>query len=149
MIDGVVITPLKQILDERGKIMHFMRADDPEFNAFGEVYFSQVVPGAIKAWHIHRDMELNYVVPVGRIKMVLYDAREDSKTKGELMEIFLGPENYQRVKVPPKVWNGFKGIGLEPALVANCASHGHTKDEIDRMDPFDPAIPYDWSLKHG
>lgn len=149
MIDGVLLTPLRQILDERGKIMHMLRADDPAFIQFGEIYFSCVYPGAIKAWHVHKVMTLNYAVPVGRIKLVLYDSRPDSPTRNELMELFLGPDNYQRVTVPPLVWNGFKGVGTKMALVANCATHAHDPSEIERLDPFHPSIPYDWSLHHG
>lgn len=148
MIDGVIVTPLKQILDERGKIMHMMRCDVDGFKGFGEIYFSCVHPGAIKGWHIHKEMVLNYAVPHGNIKFVLYDDRVGSATRGELQEIFMGPDNYCLVTVPPMVWNGFKGIGQEMAIVANCASIAHRADEIDRLDPFDPSIPYNWEIKH-
>jgi len=148
MIDGVKVTPLKQILDERGKVMHMLRNDSEVFQGFGEIYFSCVYPGAIKAWHIHKKMTLNYAVPHGNIKFVLYDDRSDSPTRGELQEIFLGPDNYCLVTVPPMVWNGFKGIGTEMAIVANCATIPHDSEEIDRLDPFDPSIPYDWEIKH-
>lgn len=148
MIEGVIITPLKQILDERGKIMHMLREESPGFDGFGEIYFSCVHPGAIKGWHIHKEMVLNYAVPHGNIKFVLYDDRPDSPTRGELQEIFMGPDNYCRVTVPPMVWNGFKGIGKEMAIVANCTNIGHRADEIDRLDPFDPSIPYNWDIKH-
>ncbi len=149
MIDGVTVTPLRKIPDERGTIMHMLRNDSPVFEQFGEIYFSTVYPGVIKAWHIHKKMILNYAVPHGRIKMVLYDDREGSPTKGEVQQIFLGADNYALVTVPPLVWNGFKGMGTEAAIVANCASIPHDPEEIDRLDPFDPSIPYDWSLKHG
>lgn len=148
MISGVLVTPLRQIPDERGKIMHMLRNDAPHYEAFGEIYFSLVHAGAIKAWHIHSEMTLNYAVPVGKIKMALFDDREGSLTQGELMEVFLGPDNYQLVTVPPLVWNGFKGIAPD-SLVANCATIPHRADEIDRLDPFTPRIPYDWELKHG
>ena len=149
MIDGVVVTPLRQIVDERGKVMHMLKADAPHFQAFGEIYFSCVHPGAIKAWHLHHRMVINYAVPVGKIKLVLYDDREGSPTRGELMELFLGPDHYHLVTVPVGVWNGFKGIGTETALVANCATIPHDPAEIVRMDPFSPTIPYDWALRHG
>lgn len=149
MIDGVKVTSLKQILDERGKVMHMLRRDDPHFEQFGEIYFSCVYPGAIKAWHRHKKMTLNYAVPYGEIKLVLYDNRANSPTRGDLMELFLGPDNYQLVTIPPKVWNGFKGVGTRTSIVANCATLPHDPDEIERMDPFDNDIPYDWSLKHG
>lgn len=148
MIAGVKITPLRQFLDERGKVMHMLKVGDPAFQQFGEIYFSCVYPGAIKGWHIHKEMTLNYAVPHGNIKFVLYDERPESPTRGEIQEIFMGPDNYYLVTVPPMVWNGFKGIGNETAVVANCATIPHSPDEIDRRDPFDPSIPYDWALKH-
>lgn len=148
MIEGVRITPLKQILDERGKVMHMLRNDAAHFIGFGEIYFSCVHPSAIKAWHIHKRMTLNYAVPHGNIKFVLYDDRPASPTKGEVQELFLGPDNYCLVTVPPLVWNGFKGIGTETAIVANCATIPHDPSEIERRDPFDPSIPYRWDLKH-
>ncbi len=149
MIDGVIITPLRQIVDERGKVMHMLRSDAAHFQGFGEIYFSAVNPGAIKAWHIHERMVLNYAVPHGQIKFVLYDDRPESPTCGEVQEIFMGPDNYVLVTVPIRVWNGFKGIGAVPALVANCATIPHDPDEIRRMDPFDPGVPYDWAIRHG
>lgn len=149
MIQGVSIHPLKQIPDERGKIMHMLRRDDPWFEKFGEIYFSVVYPGVIKGWHFHKIMTLNYAVVSGAIKLVLYDDREGSPTKGEIQEIFTGEETYSLIAVPPKVWNGFKGGGLQPAIVANCATEPHDPSEIVRMDPFSEKIPYDWNLRHG
>lgn len=147
MIDGVEIIPLKQICDERGKVMHMLRNDAPHFDKFGEIYFSLVYPGVVKGWHIHEKMTLNYAVVKGMIKVVLYDDRKDSKTKGELMEIFIGESNYCLVKIPPFVWNGIKGVGTEPAILANCATVPHNPSEIKRKDPFTKDIPYDWDLK--
>lgn len=148
-IVGVRIVPLRKIPDERGVVMHMLRADQSHFQQFGEIYFSGVYPDAVKAWHLHKAMALNYAVPVGMIKLVLYDDRTDSRTRGQLMELFLGEANYCLVIVPPRVWNGFKGIGDHMALVANCATLPHDPHEIERCDPTDPRIPYDWALKHG
>ncbi len=148
MIDGVVIKPLRVIPDERGKVMHMMKATDAEFARFGEIYFSTVNPGVVKGWHLHHEMVINYAVPMGQIKLVLFDDRPTSKTKGEVQEIFVGDGNYALVQVPIEVWNGFKGCGVAPALVANCATIPHDPSEIVRLDPFKNHIPYDWSLKH-
>lgn len=147
MIAGVTIHPLRQILDERGKIMHLLRSDAPHFQSFGEIYFSWVNPGVVKAWHWHERMVLNYAVPVGNIKLALYDDRPESPTRGEIQEIFLGPDHYALVTIPAQVWNGFKGIGVMPAMVANCSTIPHDPTEIKRRDAFDPAIPYDWEVK--
>jgi dTDP-4-dehydrorhamnose 3,5-epimerase len=149
MIDDVEIIPLKQIPDERGKIMHMMRSDDPVFEKFGEIYFSWVYPGKVKGWHLHKSMILNYAVIVGSVKLVLYDNRSDSSTKGEIMELFPGESNYVLIKVPPGIWNGFKGLGVIPAIVANCASEPHDPDEIVRVDFQDLSIvPYRWETPY-
>jgi dTDP-4-dehydrorhamnose 3,5-epimerase len=149
VIDGVEVFPLRQIPDERGKVMHMLRADDQHFQGFGEIYFSTVNPAAIKGWHIHSKMTLNYACIAGQVKLVLYDGREGSPTHGTLQELFIGDSNYVLVRIPPMVWNGVKGLGQQPAIIANCASHPHDPQEISRLDPFSPAIPYDWSLRHG
>ncbi len=149
MIQGVDFHPLKQIPDERGRVMQMLRRDDPWFERFGEIYFSVVYPGVVKGWHLHKVMTLNYAVIVGRIKLVLYDEREDSPTRGKLQEIFAGEDNYCLITVPPNVWNGFKGLGVEPAILANCATEPYDPSEIVRSDPFSDRVPYDWNLKHG
>lgn len=149
MIHGVVVTPLRQIVDERGKVMHMLRSDAPHFQGFGEIYFSTVYPGMVKGWRRHKRTVLNYTVPVGLIKFVLHDDRPDSPTCGQTNEFFIGPDNYVLVTVPPMIWNGFKGVGEQAAIVANCASEPHDAGGAERRDPFDPAIPYDWQVKYG
>ncbi len=149
MIAGVEIFPLLRIQDERGFVMRMMRADDPHFTTFGEIYFSVIYPGVIKGWHLHSRMTINYAVVEGNIKLVLHDGRRDSKTFGELQEIVFGQINYQLVRVPPGVVNGFTAVGGARAVVANCADIPHDPTEITRIDPFTPTIPYDWAIKHG
>jgi dTDP-4-dehydrorhamnose 3,5-epimerase len=146
MIVGVEVYPLRQIPDERGKIMHMLRRDDPHFEEFGEIYFSLVYPGVVKGWHLHKRMTLNYACIVGAIKLVVYDDREDSVTRGLFNEIYIGESNYCLVRIPPGVWNGFKGIGITPAIVANCATYPHDPDEITRISPTSGQIPYDWGI---
>jgi dTDP-4-dehydrorhamnose 3,5-epimerase len=148
MIDGVEVIPLPRIPDERGTIFHMLKCTDPHFRQFGEIYFSTIYPGVIKGWHKHQEMTLNYACIEGRIKLVLYDDREGSRTKGELMVIFLGPDNYCLVIIPPGVWNGFKGMSGPHAIVANCCTHPHDPRRSERMDPFSDRIPYTWDVKH-
>lgn len=148
-IHDVRVTPLRRIPDERGAVLHMLREDSPGFERFGEIYFSLVYPGAIKAWHLHKRMTLNYAVPAGMVKLACYDDRVDSPTSGTVQEVHLGELNYVLVTIPPLVWNGFKAEGNSPALVANCATVAHDPDEIVRRDPSSDEIPYDWALKHG
>ncbi|MGH7505213.1 MAG: dTDP-4-dehydrorhamnose 3,5-epimerase family protein [Longimicrobiales bacterium] len=149
MIDGVTIVPLCQKADERGKIMHMLKATDPHFIRFGEIYFSCAWPGTVKAWHIHQTMTINNAVISGRAKLVLYDLREDSPTRGELQEIFFGEDNYVLVQVPPGIANGYKAYGDKMVILANAGTEPHDPDEMLRLDPFTSEIPYDWSLRHG
>ncbi len=149
MIDGVKVIPLRQIVDERGKIMHMLKRTDEHFIEFGEIYFSCAWPGAVKAWHIHTRMVVHNAVLQGRAKLVMYDLREDSPTKGELQEVFLGEDNYVLVQMPPGIANGYKAYGDKMVILANCATIAHEPDEMLRVDPFSGEIPYDWGLKHG
>ncbi len=149
MIDGVKVVPLRQIVDERGKIMHMLKATDEHFIAFGEIYFSCSWPGAVKAWHIHQTMTVNNAVVSGRAKLVMYDLREGSPTRGELLEVFFGEDNYVLVQIPPGIANGYKAYGDKMVIMANAATEPHDPDEMLRLPPDTPEIPYDWSLKHG
>jgi dTDP-4-dehydrorhamnose 3,5-epimerase len=145
-IDGVRVTPLRVMRDARGAIMHMLRRDDAHFERFGEIYFSWVNPGVVKGWHLHRVMTLNYAVPVGSVRLVLYDARERSATCGQIDELVLGADDdtYALVRVPPGIWNGFLGLGATPSLVANCATEPHDPAEIERRPPRWVGIPYQW-----
>ena len=149
MIDGVRIVSLRQVVDERGKIMHMLKATDPHFTTFGEIYFSCCWPGAIKAWHVHKTMTLNNAVISGHAKLVLYDAREVSATSGKLQEIFLGEDNYVLVQIPPGIINGYKAYGDKLVVLANCASEPHDPQEIERFEPTSDLVPYDWNLRNG
>lgn len=143
MIEGVIIKPLKRIPDERGTVSHMIKCTDKEFNKFGEIYFSSIHPGAIKAWHLHKEMTLNYVCIVGNIKLVLFD-----KITHEKMELFIGEDNYCLVQIPPGVFNGFKAVGNKTAIVANCSDIPHNPNEIQRA-PFDSLDVYNWDIKNG
>jgi dTDP-4-dehydrorhamnose 3,5-epimerase len=148
VIQGVEIVPLRRIPDERGTILHMLRADDPHFHGFGEIYFTTVYRGVVKGWHRHIEMTLNYACVAGRIKLVLFDDRDGSSTRGAVQEVFLGPDDYSLVVIPPGIWSGFKGMSEPYALVANCCTHAHDPGRTTRLDPFENDIPYDWGVRH-
>ena len=144
MIEGVIISKKKQIIDDRGKIMQMLRNDDKIFNSFGEIYFSCINENKIKAWHLHKKMTLNYSVIHGKIKLVLFDDRQNSSTKGKVEEILLSPEDHCLVTIPPLIWNGFISLFAGTSVVANCTDIPHDKSEIIRKDFNDDSIPYSW-----
>lgn len=129
-INGVVVTPLREIADARGAVLNMLRADAAEFRSFGECYFSEIRPGYIKAWKRHHRQTQNLAVPVGRVRFVVHDPRESSPTKGLLDVIELGrPDAYMRLCIPPWLWYGFACISATPALVANCTDLPHDPEE--------------------
>jgi len=149
MIHGVRVKALKVIPDERGRLMEILRSDDDLFLRFGQLYMTTAYPGIIKGWHYHKKQIDNFAVVRGMIKLVLFDRRPDSPTRGEVNEFFLGVNGPQLVQIPALVLHGFKAIGTEEAIVVNCPTEVYHYAEPDefRVDPFSPDVPYDWSLK--
>ena len=145
-LESVIITELRQVCDERGAVLHMLRMDAPEFAGFGECYFSEVFPGAIKAWKRHRVQTQTLAVPVGRLRMVLYDDRDISSTRGRIEVLELGrPDAYMRLQIPPGLWYGFTCLSDSPAIVANCANKIHDPLESDMRPMDDRRIPYRWT----
>ncbi|MBN2653099.1 MAG: dTDP-4-dehydrorhamnose 3,5-epimerase family protein [Spirochaetales bacterium] len=143
-IDGVILTPLKQIIQDTGFVYHAMKKSSDGYAGFGEVYFSGVKKDCIKGWKRHNKMVLNLVVPVGEVKFVLYDSREGA-TSGNIQEIVLSSDsNYQRLTVPPGVWMSFCGRSEGLNLLQNCASIEHDPAEADILPLETEEIPYRW-----
>lgn len=144
-LDGVVIHPLKMLEDERGAILHMLRADSPLASRWGEVYFSEVKPGVVKAWKCHARMTQRLAVPIGRVKFVLYDDRRDSRTMGRINVWVLGrPLEYRLLIIPPSIWYGFQGVDSGPSLIANCPDLPHDPAEMERANWNTESIPYRW-----
>ena len=152
MIDGVKIKKLKVIPDERGRLSEILRSDDEEvFIKFGQVYVTTANPGVTKAWHYHKNQWDNMAVVFGMMKIVLYDSRDNSPTKGEVNEFFVGIHNPILVHIPPMVYHGFKCISETEAIVVNCPTELYNYDNPDefRLDPHNNDIPYDWTRCDG
>ena len=144
MIHDVVISPLKIISDDRGKVMHMLRKDSKVFRSFGEIYFSTIFENKIKAWHLHKEATLNYACVFGKVKLVLFDERKTSKTYGEYQELFLSLDNYSLITIPPNIWNGFKGMNKESSIIANCLNLPHNEKEMVRLEIDDMRFNYKW-----
>ncbi len=149
MIYGVRVKALRVIPDERGRLMEILRADDDLFIRFGQLYMTTAYPGVVKGWHYHKNQLDHFAVVKGMIKLVLYDQRADSPTKGEVNEFFIGEQNPQLVQIPSLVLHGFKCVGNEEAIVINCPTEPYRYDNPDefRIDPFTKEVPYDWDIK--
>jgi dTDP-4-dehydrorhamnose 3,5-epimerase len=144
MIDGVQVVPLRRYTDERGSVLLMLKETDPHFVRFGEIYFSTVHRGVIKAWKNHRRMHANYTCVHGRIKVVLHDRRPASPTCGETTEVEISPDDrHVLVVIPPGVWHGFQGVVDPLSILANCATEPSDPDELERLEVSE--IPYAWA----
>jgi dTDP-4-dehydrorhamnose 3,5-epimerase len=143
-INDILITPLKIISVLNGDVMHAIKSSDEGYENFGEAYFSNINSGAIKAWKRHRKMILNLVVPLGKVKFVLYDDREKSKTYENYSEVILSRDNFCRLTVPPMIWMGFIGLDNETSIVLNIANIEHSPDEVEKKELNE--ILYNWEL---
>ena len=151
LIDGVRIKELRLIPDERGWLMEMLRSDDGIFQKFGQVYVSVAYPGVVKGWHYHKIQTDFFTIVAGMMKVVLYDARPESPTKGEVNEFFMGEQNPLLITIPPGVLHGMKAVGGKRAYLVNCPTepYNHQSPDEHRVDPHDGEIPYDWELKDG
>lgn len=151
MIEGAAVKKLSVHCDERGRLMEMLRADDELFKGFGQIYLTTAYPGVVKAWHFHRKQWDHFVVVHGMMKVVLYDPREDSPTRGEVNEFFLGEHHPILLQIPPMVYHGFKCVSDHEALVINCPTEVYNYQDPDefRVPPHDNEIPYDWARKDG
>lgn len=151
LIHGVRTKRLQFHADERGRVMEMLRIDDEIFLKFGQVYMTTAYPGVVKAWHYHKLQTDHFVCVHGMMKVVLYDAREDSPTKGMINEFFIGDFNPMLIQIPPGVYHGFKCISEHEAIVINTVTepYNHASPDEYRLPAHGSEIPYDWARKDG
>lgn len=151
MIDGVKTKRLRPIADERGWLMECLRSDDEHFIKFGQAYVTVVYFGVVKAWHYHKVQTDTFICLSGMAKVVLYDDRESSPTRGEVNEFFLGDRDPMLLQIPPGVYHGFKGTSPGETMILNLPTEVYDRKMPDeyRIDPHDNDIPYDWERKDG
>src|SRR5262247_3301510 len=149
LIKGVHVKQLNWIPDERGRLMEILRTDEELFTKFGQAYVTTAYPGVVKGWHYHKIQIDHFVGVKGMFKVVLFDDRPGSPTRGEIDEFFLGAHNPMLLQIPTHVLHGFKAIGTEEAIMLNLPTEPYRYDAPDeyRRDPRDPGVPYDWALK--
>ncbi|HKY32944.1 MAG TPA: dTDP-4-dehydrorhamnose 3,5-epimerase family protein [Candidatus Polarisedimenticolia bacterium] len=151
LIEGVRFKKLNVLADERGRLMEMLRRDDDVFVSFGQAYLTTAYPGVVKGWHYHKVQLDHFVVVKGMMKIVLFDPRDGSPTRGVVNEFFMGEHNPLLLQIPPLVYHGFKCISEQEALVVNLPTEPYRHDDPDefRLPPHDPSIPYDWARKDG
>jgi dTDP-4-dehydrorhamnose 3,5-epimerase len=148
MIHDVTTKKLRLIPDERGRLMEILRKDDPHYLPIAQVYMTTNYPGVVKAWHYHKKQSDQMTCVKGMVKVVLYDARENSPTKGEINEFFVGEHNPMLIRIPPGVLHGWKCISEGESVVVNAPDQLYDYQDPDenRVAWDDPSIPYNWDI---
>jgi len=146
MIENVEIKPLKVFKDDRGYLMEILRSDDSIFEKFGQVYLTVAYPNVVKGWHWHKKQTDFFTVVKGNAKVVLFDMRDGSKTKGKIEEFVIGENNPALLKIPAMVAHGFTPADDNPCFIINCPTEVYNREHPDEERvPFDTdKIPYDW-----
>lgn len=146
LIHDVKYTKLKQIVDNRGAVFHYLKSIDDSYKGFAEAYFSKINYDFVKGWKLHKKTQQNLCVPYGVVKIVLYDERTDSKSYGIIQEIILDDnENYHLLSIPPQIWYSFKALSSPFAVLSNIINHQHDPMESENKDLDNNSIPYDWT----
>jgi len=141
-IKDVTLTPLRIIPGDLGAVYHGLKSTESSFQGFGEAYFSNVAHKAVKGWKLHTKMISNLIVPIGAIRFVLYDARPESETKGQIMDVILSLENYQRLTIPPGIWMAFQGVSAGQNMLLNISSIPHDPTESIGLPLNTTEIPF-------
>lgn len=122
-IDGVQLVELKRFNDDGGAITELGRLAGglhgqlPGFEV-RQINYSEMEPGAIKAFHMHfRQTDVWYVPPSDKLLLVLHDCRAGSPTENATMRFVLGDGKDRLVRIPPGVAHGARNIGRERARI--------------------------------
>ena len=151
-IDGVAVHEVRHVPRDHGVITEIFRPEwDPTGLPVVQIYQSRLFPGALGAWSCHKRATDRLFVNQGHLKLVLYDAREDSATRGHLMELHAGDVRPSLIVVPPGIWHGLQNLGNADALVLNCPTDAYDYKDPDhyRLAYNSPEIPYSWNVSAG
>ncbi len=148
MIDGVKTRELQVNADERGHLVEVFRDDWDIYEPSPKMsYYSFSYPGVVRAWHRHtRGQVDHFICPSGKIKIGIYDDREESKTKNELNTFVIGEHNQMVVRIPGDCWHGFKAIGEKPSILLNFPTKPYNYENPDeqRLPADTDEIPMNW-----
>jgi dTDP-4-dehydrorhamnose 3,5-epimerase len=145
LIDGVRLREVRNVPKANGHLTEIYRRDWALDDAPVDQIFQVVlVPGGISAWHAHGETIDRLFVIEGTARVVLYDAREGSPTRGLVNEFKLSALRPALVVIPPRVWHGVQNIGHEYARMLNVVDRAYDYSEPDhwRVPEDCPGIPY-------
>jgi dTDP-4-dehydrorhamnose 3,5-epimerase len=145
LIHGVAIKEIKNVPKANGYLTEVYRSEwQLDDLPVSQVFQVALVPGGISAWHAHRVTTDRLFVNQGMMRIVLYDSRADSPTRGVVNEVRFGAMRPALVIVPPQVWHGIQNLSQETSLILNLVDRAYRYESPDhwRVPPDSPEIPY-------
>ncbi len=145
LIEGVLIKEIKPVPTSYGYLTEVFRTDWwHEHEVVDQIFQAWIQPGAISAWHAHEITTDRLFVSQGTLRIVLYDNRPDSPTRGSINQFRFGAVRPALVIVPPKVWHGVENVGPSPALLINAVNKAYQYKDPDhwRLPSDSSEIPF-------
>jgi dTDP-4-dehydrorhamnose 3,5-epimerase len=115
-IEGVQWAELRRFHDDGGSMTELARLTEGLHKDLAgfvvrQVNYSEMEPGAIKAFHLHmRQTDVWFVPPDCKMLAVLGDARKGSATEGNVQRLVLGDGTSRLLRIPPGVAHGVRNI---------------------------------------
>jgi dTDP-4-dehydrorhamnose 3,5-epimerase len=143
-IEGVMLREVKNVLTPDGALVEIFRRDWQLGDEVGQVFQKSLSPHRVSAWHAHEHTTDRLFVNVGRARIVLYDARTESGTRGLVNELILGEARPGLLVVPPKVWHGVQNVSPETTFLLNLVDRAYRYEDPDhwKLPPDSSEIPY-------
>ena len=141
--EKVKLYPLNLIPSEKGNIRHVIDKNSKGFDIFSEAYISEINPGSIKGWTLHKNKISNLIVVKGHVKFVFVDSLEPDKFFTYELSTLENKENlYSRLCVQPNIWFAFQGLHCKVSRVLNI-SNVRNSDTFSVRKELDSFI-YNW-----
>ncbi len=150
MINDVVVKRITSYYDDRGFFAEVVKFGEDTFHEVKQTSYAETYPGIIKAFHWHKKQWDIWFPVKGHARVVLYDLRKNSRTRGQTDVFFSGEDNKMVIAIPPGVAHGYQVIG--PAsfgIFYHTTKPYNPKSPDEQRIPFDdPHIGFDWTIKN-
>ena len=133
----IICTSLKNIKVKNGNVLSGLKKNDIGFNGFGEAYFSSIKYNKIKGWKKHKNTTMNFIVPIGNVKFIIFDEKNNKFYKEKI-----GEDNYKRLTITKNLWFGFMGLSKKNSIILNIINKIHNPNETKNLDL--NKIDYSW-----
>jgi dTDP-4-dehydrorhamnose 3,5-epimerase len=146
-IDGVTVHPVKNVLTDNGYLTEIFRSDwGLPGGKIEQVFIRTLEPGTVTAWHCHARTTDRLFCLTGRILLVLYDGRANSRTARTLFKLRFGIERPSLVVVPCGVWHGVKNLSAQSCILLNAVDEAYAYEAPDhwRLPQQNAEIPFDF-----